>query len=104
MSIYCTRLILDDTWGEHQSPLVYRRSHVLPHPSDKRGGSLETAHIPGFITRDGRDDQPEDERVWPFMRVSLTGEGGEPDTVVLDADQVRALRDDLDEWLRRVAS
>jgi hypothetical protein len=54
-------------------PIAYRGSHIVPSEQDERGGSLTMATIAGFITRDGRDDGPEDEdAVWPFLRVSLT--------------------------------
>lgn len=103
MSIYCTSLSFDDTWpDEEPAPLLYRRSHVLPSLDDPRGGVFDLAYIPGFITRGGRDDGPkDDEDVWPFLRVSLRGAADEPDTIVLDVNQVRELRDELNGWLRK---
>lgn len=92
--------------------MVYRKSHVLPSLDDPRGGMLDLAYIPGFITRDGRDvdgeldPQCENEGVWPFLRMSLRPDQPAQldypeDTVVLDRDQVAALRDELTDWLLR---
>lgn len=55
------------------------------------------------------DPQCENEGVWPFLRVSLrpehdpsaVGVEDAEDTVVLDRDQVIALRDELNDWLLR---
>ena len=105
MSIYGSFAIFD---GEEDlpAPLIYQRSHVLPHPGDARGGSLDLGLISGWVTRDGkclhgRDDMcPEDDHVWPYLRVSLT-HPNDPEgvTVVLDAAQVAKLHDELATWL-----
>lgn len=73
MSVWVSRLTLDGERGEHASPIVYRGSRRLPSPADHRAGCVETAHIPGHVTRDGRDDGPEDGRVWPFLRLAVDG-------------------------------
>lgn len=111
MSIYGSFAVYDGEPYDHPAPMIYRGSHVLPNPDDPRGGSLDLGYIPGFITRDGRhrlaepDPECDDEGVWPWLRVSLrptddAWADGE-DTVVLDRDQVAALRDDLTDWLLR---
>lgn len=99
-----------DEYGDtYPQPYIYRESHVLPHADDPRGGMLDLAYIPGFITRNGldvdgeQDPTCENEGVWPFLRMSLRPAGwpdGE-DTIVLDRDQVAALRDELTDWLLR---
>lgn len=76
MSVWCSRLSMDDVWhDELPPPLVYVASHVIPSRDGQRGGSVDTAHLPGFITRDGRDDgNPGDEARpwWPFLRLSVS--------------------------------
>ncbi len=115
MSIYCSFGMFgdDDGGDDYPPPLIYRESHVLPSSDDPRGGTLDLAYIPGFITRDGRDidgeldPDCENEGVWPFLRVSLcpgvtaATVDYPQDTVVLDRDQVAALRDELSDWLLR---
>ncbi len=113
MSIYCSFSIFDDDGNDYPAPLIYQRSHVLPGPADPRGGSLDLAYIPGFITRDGldvdgeEDPQCENEGVWPYLRMSLRPDQTAAsvdypeDTVVLDRAQVAALRDELRDWLLR---
>lgn len=104
MSVYCSfGGYYGDQFGDGQAPLVYRRSHVIPNPDDARGGHFDLGYIPGFIRRDGYDDTMEGiEDIWPYLRVSLNGGEDEPDTVVLDVDQVAQLRDNLTWWLDRV--
>lgn len=108
MSVYCTFGVFDADGEDHPPPLIYQRSHVIPSATDPRGGYLDLASIPAFLTRngDGYDDSKEDGiGCWPYLRVSLKGPvdaGAYDDTVVLDADQVRALRDELNDWLERV--
>lgn len=89
------------------APIIYRQSHVLPSEEDPRGGSLDLASIPAFLTRDGYDDGPEDGDVWPYLRLSVrpaqvTDDNWVEDTIVLDHRQVVALRDELTDWLGRV--
>lgn len=104
VSIYCSfGGFSDDQFWDGPGPFIYRRSHVIPNPDDPRGGYFDLGYIPGFIRRHGRDDDVGGiEDIWPYLRVSLTGGGDEPDTVVLDVDQVAQLRDDLTWWLDRV--
>jgi hypothetical protein len=82
------------TCGLRNAPIVYRGSHILPADTDGRGGHVSVAGIPGFITRDGRDDRPDDDAPWPYLRVSV----GQEDAV-LDEGQVCGLRDALSSWL-----
>ncbi len=150
MSIYCSGLGFgSDGWAEQpaDAPIVYRKSHVLPSMIDPRGGTLELATIPPWITRDGRclagrHCDPTDDHAgcceyqqqrthWPYLRVALQtseypdgeewaelcnlAESVEIDnkktanllrrvaapeyTIILDRNQVTALRDTLTEWL-----
>lgn len=75
MSVWCSRLGLSDDWpDERPAPIIYRQSHVIPSADDPRGGSVDLAHLPGFITRDGRDNgtpDDEDRPWWPFLRLSV---------------------------------
>lgn len=84
-------------------PIVYRGSHILPSAEDKRGGSLSLAEIPGFITRNGRDDGPEDEdRPWPYLRATMRAVNADDcQDVVLDRGQVSSLSAYLVDWLER---
>lgn len=83
------------TCGQPGAPIIYRGSHLLPSDTDQRGGHVSLAEVPGHITRDGRDDGPDDEfGVWPWLRLSV----GQEDAV-LDEALVRSLRDALDGWL-----
>lgn len=78
-------------------PIIYQGSHILPAHDDKRGGSLGLAEIAGFISRDGRDDGPEDEDTpWPYLRVTMyTEDTDEPPVVVLDGPLIESLTDYL---------
>jgi hypothetical protein len=111
MSVWASTLLIGDDGRDDgrdlQAPLTYRQSHVLPSHDDPRGGLLDLASIPAFVTRDGYDDGPDDGAVWPFLRVSVrpaqvTDDVWVEDTVVLDHRQVLALRDELTVWLQRV--
>jgi len=105
MSVYCSFGIFadDNEGGEYPAPLIYRQSHVLPKPDDPRGGSLELASIPAFITRTDYDETKEDGTgCWPYLRVSMWTATPDEDTVVLDQAQVTALRDELNGWLQRI--
>ncbi|NEC92304.1 hypothetical protein [Streptomyces sp. SID12501] len=89
-------------WGticslEEDPPYAYQRSHVLPSEADPRGGDVQLAEVPSHITRDGRDDQPEDGRPWPWLRVSLNSEDA-----VLHARQVREVWESMGAWLQQV--
>lgn len=110
MSIYASFLTFDG--DEPPAPIVYRGSHILPSDEDDRGGLLMLALIPSFISRTG-DDGPEDEAPLPWLRLSVAarivtrqdvqpGEmvGTAPDMqdVLLDASQVREVRDALTGW------
>lgn len=83
------------TCGCPAAPIIYRGSHLLPSDTDQRGGHVSLAEVPGHITRDGRDDGPDDQYgVWPWLRLSV----GQEDAI-LDEALVRSLRDALDGWL-----
>lgn len=82
------------TCGQPDTPLVYQGSHVLPSEDDERGGWIDIALIPSHITRDGRDDRPEDEAPWPFLRFGVNEE-----TVVLTRRNVLEVNATLMRWL-----
>jgi hypothetical protein len=88
-------------WGtifdlEDNPPYAYQGSHVLPSEGDARDGVVQLAEIPSHITRDGRDDQPEDGAPWPWLRLSVN----QADTV-LDHAQVRGLWEVMGAWLEQ---
>lgn len=135
MSIYGTWLSLDesehdddcDTWvevepgcfelsgkpcscGTPRAPIIYEGSHVLPSDTDPRGGGIDVAAIPDFITRDGCDD----EGPWDWLRLSVSSRpsstrsvvgapyvSGGIAAVVLTRPLVVELRDTLTAWLDR---
>lgn len=91
MSIWGTIFDLDD------NPVYrYEGSHVLPHEDDARdpGCVVQLAEVPSHVTRDGRDDQPEDGAPWPWLRLSVGREDA-----VLDRGQVAELHASLGVWL-----
>lgn len=100
--------------GIPRAPIVYEGSHVLPADTDRRGGEVQVATIPDFITRDGRDDAPEG-TLKDWLRLSVRSKpsktrhegrvyvpGGSAD-VVLNRAHVTELRDTLSAWLEREA-
>ncbi|MDX2550154.1 hypothetical protein [Streptomyces stelliscabiei] len=78
-------------------PWLYQGSHILPAEDDPRAGSVGLALIPGHITRDGRDDQPDDRQPWPWLRLSLDVQPDDP-AVVLNPAQARHLAEQLAAW------
>ena len=96
MSIYASIPSVDDE-APCGPPWVYQGSHILPDEDDPRGGSIGLALIPGHITRDGRDDQPDDAVPWPWLRVSIDTPGNEPVGLVNPA-QARYLAGCLIDW------
>jgi hypothetical protein len=102
MSVYASFGIFDGEEENHPAPLIYRQSHIIPSPDDPRGGSFELGAIPAFLTRSGYDDGADEDAWWPYLRVSLLAGEPDEDTIVLDAEQVRALRDELTDWLERI--
>lgn len=95
--------VLDDArpcdCGQPGSPVVYQGSHVLPSAESERAGVVSVAMIQSHITRDGRDDGPDEGQPWPWLRVSVGQEAA-----VLDEEQVRGLWDALGGWLEARAS
>jgi hypothetical protein len=76
------------------APWLYQGSHHLPSEDDPRAGAIGLALIPSHITRDRRDDQPEDGTPYPWLRLSLDiRTWTEEPAVVLDRAQVEFLRD-----------
>ena len=101
MSIYATIPGLgnlpdgdDPTIGQ---PWRYLGSHILPAEEDPRGGTIGLALIPSHITRDGRDEQPDDGAPWPWLRLSLANCGDDP-AVILNPAQARHLAQRLIDW------
>lgn len=83
--------------GQPDAPLVYQGSHVLPTDDDERGGYVDLALIPSHITRDGRDDRPEDGAPWPWLRFGVNHE-----TVILTRRNVEQIHKTLGWWLSEV--
>lgn len=88
-------------WGtifdlEDDPPYAYQGSHVLPGEDDRRDGVVQLAEVPSHITRDGRDDQPEDGAPWPWLRLSVN----EADAV-LGRNQARQMHEVLGAWLEQ---
>lgn len=83
--------------GQPQAPFVYQGSHVLPSEDDQRGGDVDLACISSHITRDGRDDQPEDEAPWPYLRFGVN-----ESTVILTRQNVEQIYETLTWWLGAV--
>ncbi|WP_181019891.1 hypothetical protein [Nonomuraea typhae] len=113
MSIYCSRLSMDDDDDPTglPSPIAYLGSHVRIQDDAWRYGVLDTAHIPPWCaagvnaeTFAGDEDGPP----VPYFRLSVDGyDWRNPSrdasaTVILDEQQVAALRDDLTQWLEAV--
>ncbi len=97
MSIYASLEVPNDD-PDGDAPLVYQGSHVLPSEADPRGGHVDLALIPSHITRDGRDDQPEDGAPWPYLRFGVN-----ESTVVLTRSQVEQISVQLEWWLAGTA-
>lgn len=82
--------------GTVDAPLVYQGSHIPPDErTDPRGGWVDLALIPSHITRDGRDDKPEDAAPWPYLRFGVN-----ESTVVLTRKHVEEIVETLTWWLR----
>jgi hypothetical protein len=95
--------VIGDDSGERElgSPIIYQGSHVVPSDDDARGGSVGVAAINGWVTRDGRDDGPDEDGVWPYLRLSVDERDAEGGTVILDRAQVTELAATLNEWIER---
>jgi hypothetical protein len=96
MSIWATFFDLEDN-----PPYAYQGSHVLPADDDRRdrGEVFQLAEVPSHITRDGRDDRPEDGHPWPWLRLSLYTEDA-----VLDRAAVQSLHQALGSWLEETGA
>lgn len=94
MSVWATIFDLEDN-----PPYRYDGSHVLPHEDGPRVDAdlaVSLAQIPSHITRDGRDDQPEDGTPWPWLRLSVGMEDA-----LLHRPQVAELHAALGGWLEQ---
>lgn len=79
-------------------PIVYQGSHIFPSDDDPRDGVLLLCTIPGFLTREGYDDEHEHgETVQPWLRLTLNEE-----CVLLDLKQVNEIHETLGDWLGRI--
>lgn len=96
MSIYATIPGIDGD-APCGPPWIYLGSHILPADDDARGGSVGLALIPSHITRDGRDDQPDDRQPWPWLRLSLDTQPSDP-AVILNPAQARHLAEQMAAW------
>ncbi|MDX2846439.1 hypothetical protein PV377_47360 [Streptomyces ipomoeae] len=99
MSIYASiEGIGDHGDPEHLGqPWTYQGSHIPPREDHPRDGVIGLAIIPSHITRDGRDDQPEDGAPWPWLRLHLDVPGDDP-TALIDPPQARFLAAQLATW------
>jgi hypothetical protein len=99
MSIYASiEGIGGDGDPEALGPLwQYDGSHILPAEDGPRHGVIGLALIPSHISRDGRDDQPEDGAPWPWLRLDLTVDGDDP-CVLINPAQARHLAESLATW------
>jgi hypothetical protein len=81
-------------------PWQYAGSHILPTEDGPRGGGIGLAIIPSHISRDGRDDQPEDEAPWPWLRFSAEGRDANEGYVdlIINPAQARHLAEQLATW------
>lgn len=92
MSIYASLPGIEDAYW-------YRTSGILPSATDPQTSKVGLAFIPSHITRDGRDDQPEDGAPWPWLRVDVfNGDDWEGATAVINPAQARDLARQLTEW------
>lgn len=96
MSIYATIPGIDDD-APCGPPWIYIGSHILPDDGDPRGGEISLAHIPSHITRNGRDDAPEDGKPWPWLRVCVDVPTGSR-ALILNPTQARHLARLLTDW------
>lgn len=106
MSIYCSMEGIGDEWDakRKEKPLRYGGSHLFPKASDPRGGRVDLAFIARHITRDGKDDRPENSPMHPWLRFGVSSEDNESgDTILLTREQVQKLRDQLDWFLKESA-
>lgn len=86
-------------------PLTYQRSHVVPQSDHLREGHFDLASIASHIGPDGHyreDEENLDETHLPYLRVGLHGSDAEPDVVVLDIDQARAVHETIGWFLENV--
>lgn len=102
-------------------PLTYIASHIYPDPEQHRPVSIDTASIPHWCIPGHDGEGPGAEcaaagcdadadgyasGLAPWLRLGLLHVGDNTieglATVVLSTDAVRALRDELDDWLARV--
>jgi hypothetical protein len=96
VSIYASLPGIDDD-APCGPPWIYQGSHILPADDDRRGGAVGLALIPSHITRNGRDDQPEDGTPWPWLRLSIDVDAIDP-AVLLTPAQARHLAGLLTDW------
>lgn len=104
MSIYASIPGIGDPGDDEAlgKPWIYQGSHILPDEDDPRGGSISLAIIPSHITRDGRDNQPEDGRPWPWLRLSVDTDTDDP-AVLLNPTQARHHGAQLTAWADEAA-
>jgi hypothetical protein len=91
----------DDDPEHLGAPWQYDGSHILPTPGGPRHGVIGLAEIPSHITRDGRDDQPEDGTPYPWLRMSIDADNGHAATLIGPA-QARHLAEQQHTWADEV--
>ncbi len=104
---------MDDEEERLGPPYVYGHSGVLPHANAERRGSVELGEIPGHIDRRGGNihgefepqiaPQPDGDVPHPYLRLGIQEKAytTNGETVVIDREQAKAMRDYLDHWLTR---
>ncbi len=96
MSVWCSRFVTESDGfpSDGPGPLIYRGSHIIPTADGERGGGVDTAHLPAFISRDGYDaDEGDGLSWWPYLRLSVTP-AQRPDLAAYK--RLRALADRLE--------
>ncbi|WP_328903248.1 hypothetical protein OHR86_28005 [Streptomyces sp. NBC_00441] len=96
MSIYASLPGVDEE-SPGGPPWAYQGSHILPTEDDPHAGCVSLASIPSHITRDGRDDHPDDGTPWPWLRIAIDTDTEDP-AVVIGPAQARHLAEQLNAW------
>lgn len=106
-----TRVGGEPSLDDHDAPIVYQGSHVLPEMDDARGGALSLAIIPPHVRfwRDNPDSptnkEPDGKPTDPFLRLEVQQHPGTyhhslgEATVILTLRQATRLRDELSKFV-----
>jgi hypothetical protein len=115
MSIWCSwePIRERDSGKPDWSVLSYRAgfSNWYPKRTEAKPASVDLAHIPGFVWREGlpkyRMDQDCDQPIAPYLRLGVEADNNlDPDvsavaytSAILTVRAAEKLRDDLNHWL-----